>query len=266
MDVIGTLERFQRGELLRRPAMLELNVDHGGLLDLLEVNGLEGPKPSAEAGERMVESALPLLGREAVLGIAEAGPLVRLARADQLALLTATGLTLAIVDQAQWEACNDRRRAIRERAEAFLHQDGPAMSLLKPDFGAVTRDADMLRGKAPPMRTIMTAAGRSHGQKAMQVALSGGSVLGLSEFAGEAEAEFLGRMDEVTLDGGREALLLYEDADAVQRASVVGQGILVVSVTALVIAMERRGLLPSAKATLCSLRSAAGERPRGGEG
>lgn len=160
------------------------------------------------------------MSRRVVLVIPDAGPLISLGRADRLDLLLRLRLPIYVVDQVRYEATR--------QAERF------------PDARRI--DA-FLRANADTVHEFATEVGKS--AAARRNAGDTGRQRGIGE---AAIAEFLARLDEVTGSPDDPVMLLYEDSDIRHSRFVLPGNVHVVSTKALLVGMERRGLIASAEA------------------
>lgn len=165
-----------------------------------------------------------------VLVVPDAGPLISLGRADALSILLRLGLPIYVVDQVLFEVTRDERHEDARRIAAFVQEHPQTVHVFSTVVG----------GEAARRRHA-GEAGRQKGQ-------------------GEAAiAEFLARLDEVA---GPDApvLLVYEDSDVRKSRFVLPDTVHVVSTKALLVGMERRGLIASADAVWRAIMD-AGRRP-----
>jgi len=153
-----------------------------------------------------------------VLVVPDAGPLISLGKADALAILLRLQLPIYVVDQVLFEATRDERFDDARRIGDFVSGHPEMVHVFETEVG---KDAARRRAEGE--------AGRQKGR-------------------GEAAiAEFLARVDEVA-EADAPILLLYEDSDVRKSRFVLPDNIHVISTRALLVGMERRGLIHSADA------------------
>jgi predicted nucleic acid-binding protein len=162
-----------------------------------------------------------------ILLVPDAGPLISLAKADELRLLRVLGLPVFVVDHVLYETTRDKRLEDAVRIEAFLQENKTLVQVFETAVG-----------KAAAKRRAGGESGRQPGQ-------------------GEAAiAEFLARLDELTGDPDAPVMLLYEDGDIRKSRFVLPENVHVVSTKGLLVGMERRGLISSAEAVWHAINTA----------
>lgn len=165
-----------------------------------------------------------------VLLVADAGPLISLAKADRLDLLLALKLPVHLVDQVRYEVTRNQRLIDAVRIEKWL----------KDNAGQVF--------------VFTTYVGEAAAQRRQS---------GETRQPGQGEAaiaEFLNRLDEVTGDPDAPALLIYEDSDIKKSTFVLPPNIHLIATSAYLQGLERRHLIPSAQAVWILIET-AGRRP-----
>ncbi|WP_448202604.1 hypothetical protein [Azospirillum sp. sgz302134] len=153
-----------------------------------------------------------------VLVVPDAGPLISLGKADALSHLLSLELPIYVVDQVLFEVTRDERHDDARRIADFVAGHQSTIHVFETEVG---KDAASRR-----------VAGETARQKGR----------------GEAAiAEFLARLDEVAQPDDA-VLLVYEDSDVRKSRFVLPDNVHVVSTKALLVGMERRGLIPSVDA------------------
>ena len=168
--------------------------------------------------------------RKVALVIPDAGPLISLAVGDHLELLLNLDLPIYVVDQVAWEVLGDRSREDARRVAAFVDDHPDVVTVFETFVGTAAAQA---RARDPQIRQR-----------------------GLGE---AAVAEFYSRLDEI-IDPGEPVLLLFEDSDIRRINALVRGNVHLLSTRALLIGMERRGLISSADDVWGAIH-AAGRRP-----
>lgn len=161
-----------------------------------------------------------------VLVVPDTGPLISLGKADCLPILLKLDVPIIIVDQVLHEATRDRRFPDAGRIDAFV------------------------QGNPQRVTVFNTVVGEA--AAAQRAAFGDGRQRGLGE---AAVAEFLARLDEVA-EPDSPVLLVYEDGDLRSARFILPANVHVVSTKALLLGMERRGLVPSAQAIWDRIRTA----------
>ena len=182
-----------------------------------------------------------------VVIVPDAGLLISLGRADRLTLLLKLNCPVHVVDQVKFEATKDERFPDAARIETFIRDHSDMVHEFVTAVGVLGRSEDprhaahrhpdrQLRDRAPDAGQPGVAATRR--------------AAGESRQPGQGEAaiaEVLNRMEEVTGDPDAPVLLLYEDSDVRRGRFVLPENVHVLSTWGLLLGLERRGLIPSAR-------------------
>ena len=172
--------------------------------------------------------------RRVALVIPDAGPLISLAKANRLDVFLKLDLPIFIVDQVVWEVTHDRSHVDAERIASFIEVNPEIVTVISTFVGEAA------------------ARARAERPEALQ--------RGLGE---AAVAEFYGRMDEVIAPEDP-VLILFEDSDVRRINALVRGNVHLLSTKALLVGMERRGLIRSADEIWAAINS-AGRFPSEGE-
>jgi hypothetical protein len=236
-DAGDPVTAFAAGRIGRHEAMRRLGLDYGRLIGQVAARGLELPRlPDAET-DAMADDFVRIWNqmpdsrtKRVTLLIPDAGPLISLASADSLGLLTRLDLPILLVDEVVAEVTRNPNFPEVGRLNAFL-RDHPAL-----------------------VRVVETFVGRAAAERRRQE--PGVRLRGLGE---AAIAELVARIDEF-VDPDEPILVLFEDSD-VRRIQVLIRGnVHLLSTRSLLLGMERAGLIPSAEAVWQAIH-AIGRRP-----
>lgn len=215
-----------KDEIGRKKAMFYLDMSYGELLRLMAARGVTAPELEDARIDEMAAMFAKIhearLNRLMFL-IPDGGPLIRLAMADRLDILLALQLPLYIIDQVKWELTREGAREDAQRLAAFFRDNPDIVRDFETSVGAVARGAR----ESDPL-----ASQRGLTLKALD--------------------EVFGRMEEIAVQHGP-VLMLFEDWDIQHLQPVVKGDAHLLSTKALLVGMERRGLIPSAHDVWTSL-------------
>lgn len=211
----------EKDEIGRKKAMFYLDMSYGELLRLMAARGIAAPEPEAARIDEMAATFAKIhearLNRLMFL-IPDGGPLIRLAMADRLDVLAALQMPLYVIDQVKWELTREGAREDAQRLIAFFRDNPDLVRDFETSVGANARGV----------------------READPVASQRGLTL-------KALDEMFGRMEEIAAQHGP-VLMLFEDWDIQHLRPTVKGDTHLLSTKALLVGMERRGLIPSAEA------------------
>jgi hypothetical protein len=162
--------------------------------------------------------------------VPDAGPLISLAHGDALELLLLLQLPILLVDEIVQEVTAAREAPDAQRLRAFI-----------ADNRAVVRVAETFVGRSAAAERARDPAARLRG-------------------VGEAAiAEVVSRIDEL-VPVGEPILVLFEDSDVPRIQMLLRGNVHLLSTRAMLLGMERVGLIPSMDAVWQAIR-AGGRRP-----
>ncbi|MCM2473166.1 hypothetical protein HGO38_06705 [Rhizobium sp. CG5] len=165
-----------------------------------------------------------------VIVVPDAGPLISLAKADRLDLLTALGLPVYVMDQVYWEATRNRDKPDAMLIAEFVAENSDLIHIAETETGENARFA------------------REGGRLGMRQSSLGEAAI--SEFLTEFEVRF-----EDTA-----ALLIYEDSDFKRKRFVIPENVHVVSTKSFLYGLQDRKLVEDASAVWQAIK-AAGREP-----
>lgn len=209
----------EKDEISRKKAMFYLNMSYGELLQLMSSRGVAAPGLEDALIDEMASAFVKIHDarhNQLVFLIPDGGPLIRFALADRLDVLLALRLPFHIVDHMRWELTRDMARQDARRIAAFLHGNTGVVCDFETSVGADARSA----------------------RESDPVASQKGLTMKVLE-------EVFTRVDDLAVHSGP-VLMLFEDWDIrYLRRAFKGDAHLI-STKALLVGMERQGLIASA--------------------
>lgn len=221
-------------EIGRTKAMFYLGVSYAELLRLMSSRGAAVPELDQAQIDDMATTFVKFHDERRnrlMILIPDGGPIIRLALAKRLDTLLALQQPLHVIDQVRWEMTRDEAR---EDARLI---------------------AEFMRDHPNDVRELVTKVGIA--ARAEREANPGASQKGLTIRAIDEVLDQLGKMT----DEHGPILLLYEDWDVRRFSRNIAGDVHLLSTRALLVGMERRGLIPSADEIWSSLPPGPSSQP-----